>query len=56
MKLKFIHPPQPEYNKERLYRTALRIALSELVLNSDYPTMAAARISIIAKAKSKLKH
>lgn len=58
MKLKFIPPPPVEYDKERLYRIALRIAIEELVIGPDYRDVKHARASIIYKAKkeySKLK-
>lgn len=51
MKLKFIPPPKPILNKERLYKIALRIALEELVIGTHYRDVKHARASIMYKAK-----
>ncbi len=51
MRLKFFKPPTPKYNKERLYKIALKEAISQLVLEGNYNTYASAYSSIMNKAK-----
>lgn len=51
MKLKFIKPPKQKYNKEKLYRLALRQAVSQLTLDGNYKTYESAYSSIMGKAK-----
>lgn len=50
MKLKLINK---KYNKEKLYKIALQIAINELVLNSHYSSNVSVRNYIMKKAKKK---
>lgn len=51
MKLKFFKAPASNYNKERLYKIALKEAIAQLVLEGTHNNYASAYYSIMNKAK-----
>ena len=52
MKIKFIKADNPKYQKELLYKIALRDAVSRLVLTSDYKSYSSAYGIIMKEAKA----
>lgn len=51
MKIKFFKPPKPKYNKQKLYRLALKEAVSRLVLEQDDRSYQTVYNEIMNKAK-----